>query len=112
MARTEKLSNPSLRRRRLKFCANDVVSVMVAAPAIAMVLTNCRRDVMISIVAVLKGKDGTRIERIATDLADQSAAISIHPPNPCTNSLPKLHALAYTLRAFKLSILTIRTYRH
>src|SRR5215510_3127508 len=67
MARTEKLSNLSLRRRRLTFCANAVVSVMVAAPAIAMVLMNCRRDVVISIVVVVKGKDGARIERIATD---------------------------------------------
>jgi hypothetical protein len=40
---------------------------MVAAPATASDLMNCRRDLVISIVVVFKGKDGTRIELIATD---------------------------------------------
>jgi hypothetical protein len=42
---------------------------MVAAPAMASDLMNCRRDVVISIVVVSKGKDGTRIELIAADFS-------------------------------------------
>jgi hypothetical protein len=42
---------------------------MVAAPATASDLMNCRRDVVVSIVVVLERKDGTRIELIATDFS-------------------------------------------
>jgi hypothetical protein len=42
---------------------------MVAAPATASDMMNCRRDVVVSIVVVLKRKDGTRIELIATDFS-------------------------------------------
>jgi len=53
---------------------------MVAAPAMATILTNCRRDVVVSIVVVLKGKDDPRIELIATDFggsirADQYTSV-------------------------------------
>src|SRR5215475_3475510 len=78
MARIEKLSNPSLRRRRLAPCANDVISVMVAAPATASDLMNCRRDVVISIVVVLERKDGTRIELIATDFSGSIRGESVY----------------------------------
>jgi hypothetical protein len=40
---------------------------MVVTPATASDLMNCRRDVVVSIVVVLKGKDGASIELIATD---------------------------------------------
>jgi hypothetical protein len=43
------------------------LSVIVAAPAMATILTNCRRDVVVSIVVVFKGKDNSRIELIAAD---------------------------------------------
>jgi hypothetical protein len=42
---------------------------MVAAPATASDLMNCRRDVVVSIVVVLERKDSTRIELIATDFS-------------------------------------------
>jgi hypothetical protein len=42
---------------------------MVAAPATASDLMNCRRDVVVSIVVVLERKDGARIELIATDFS-------------------------------------------
>jgi hypothetical protein len=40
---------------------------MVVTPATASDLMNCRRVVVVSIVVVLKGKDGASIELIATD---------------------------------------------
>jgi hypothetical protein len=43
---------------------------MVAAPATASDLMNCRRDVVVSIVFVLKGKDGASIELTATDFGE------------------------------------------
>jgi len=42
---------------------------MVAAPATASDLMNCRRDVVVSIVVVLERKDGTRTELITTDFS-------------------------------------------